>query len=114
MAHAPALCDHTAMVAGRAAGWPKLVAVEGGKPDPVQLEVARYFDVVNFARGVKVPALVGTGFGDLTCPSTGVFAAYNVMPGPKELAIDPLSGHSGEMPNWSKAPADFLAAHGKN
>ncbi len=114
MAAVPAMCDHTAMVVGREPGWPRLVSISGGKPDPVQLQVARYFDVVNFAREVKAPALLATTFTDLTCPASGVYAAYNVLGGPKELALDPTAAHSGGKPNWEKLSAAFLAAHSKD
>jgi len=114
IAAVPAMCDHTAMVVGRDASWPRLVDVRDGKPDPVQLEVARYFDVVNFARQAKASVIVTTGFADLTCPSSSIYAAYNVLPGPKQLVLDPLGGHSGGSPNWSKASADFLTAHSKD
>jgi cephalosporin-C deacetylase len=110
----PALCDHTAMLADRAPGWPGLVLMKDGKPDQAQLEVAWYFDVVNFARQVKVPAIVGVGFADMTCPASSVYAAYNVLAGPKRMVIDPLAGHVGQKPNWSKESWSFFLAHGKD
>jgi cephalosporin-C deacetylase len=105
---APAMCDHTAAVVGRMPGWPKLVAMRAGVPDPVQLEASRYVDGVNLASRITVPALVGTGFQDLTCPSSSVFAVCNSLRGPKQLVLDPLSGHSGEKPNWSRESREFL------
>ena len=109
-ANVPAMCDHTAAVVGRGPGWPRLVANKDGKPDPVQLQVARYFDAVNFAREIKVPTLVGTGFADTTCPSSSVYAAFNVIQGPKKIAVDPLTDHGGKKPNWEAAYNAFLAA----
>jgi len=111
-ANVPALCDHSAfLLPDRAPGWPRLVGMKDGKPDPAQLQVARYFDAVNFASRVRVPALVGTGFGDLTCPASSVYAAFNVMKGPKRMVIDAQTGHVGRKPNWSMAFAGFLATH---
>jgi cephalosporin-C deacetylase-like acetyl esterase len=107
-ANVPAMCDHTARAIGRAPGWPMLVATSGGVPDPTQLQVSRYFDAVNFAREIKVPAIVGTGFADTTCPSSSVYAAYNVIQGPKKMILDPLSGHGGAKPNWDAAYEVFL------
>lgn len=105
----PALCDQTARaLPDRAPGWPRMVAVKDGKLDPIHAEVARYFDVVNFARKVNIPAVIGTGFADLTCPSSSVYAAYNVIPGPKRMVLDPLSGHGGAKPNWQRELADFV------
>ncbi len=110
-ADVPAMCDHSARLVGRAPGWPMLVAMQDGKPDPKQLQAARYFDAVNFAREIKVPILIGTGFADLTCPSSSVYAAYNVIPGPKQMVLDPQTGHTGGHPNWGKAYQAFLNEH---
>jgi len=104
----PAMCDHAAALAGRMPGWPKLVAMRGGVPDPAQLEASRYVDGVNFAGRITVPALVGTGFMDLTCPASSVLAAYNALPGPKRLVLSPLTGHSGEKPDWSRESRIFV------
>ena len=104
----PAMCDHTAAVVGRMPGWPKLVAMRAGVPNPGHLAASRYVDGVNLASRITVPALVGTGFKDLTCPSSSVFAVYNSLRGPKRLVLDPLSGHSGEKPNWSRESRAFL------
>ena len=89
-----AMCDHTGMVAGRIAGWPKVIPVKDGTPDPVVLQAVRYFDSVNFASRVKAQVYTWEGFIDTTCPPTGVFAAYNQITSPKEMipAID--STHS--------------------
>ena len=110
-ADAPGVCDQTAALVGRAPGWPHLVIVRGNEPDPATLTAARYVDSVNFAAQITVPALIGTAFQDLTCPSSGVFAAYNALQGPKEVAVDPLSGHSGQKPNWSRRSQEFLREH---
>jgi len=111
----PAMCDQTALaLPHRAPGWPRMVAVKGGRLDPAHARTARYYDAVNFARKVRVPALVGTGFADMTCPSSSVYAAYNVLNGPKQMVLDPLSGHSGNKPNWSAAYQEFLQKHSKD
>ena len=52
-----------------------------------------YFDVVNFARRVKVPGWYSWGFNDDTCPPTSMYAAYNVIPGVKELDLYLNTGH---------------------
>lgn len=89
-----ALCDHTGMVAGRAAGWPQVVPVKDGVPDPAVLESSRYFDMVNFAPRIRAQGYFWVGFFDKLCPPTTVYAAYNRLAAPKEMihAID--SGHS--------------------
>ncbi len=103
----PAMCDESAAAVGRAPGWPALVRLVYGKPDPRLAEVAGYFDAVNFARRIKVPALVGTGFADMSCPSSSVYAAYNVIPGPKQMVLDPQAAHLSRKPNWDAAYETF-------
>jgi cephalosporin-C deacetylase-like acetyl esterase len=90
----PAMCDHTGMVVGRVAGWPKLVPIgPDGKPDAAALETSRYFDTVNFAARVRAPLFGWEGFLDVTAPPTTVFAAYNNVPGKKEITNDISYGH---------------------
>lgn len=112
-ADVPALCDLTGNAVGRIDGWPQMVGLDtSGKPYPKQQETARYFDAVNFVRHVKVPAIIGTGFADLVCPSSSVYAAFNVLKGPKALVVDPRTGHNGGKVNWPKAYNEFLKEQG--
>jgi cephalosporin-C deacetylase len=91
----PAGCDHSGMLAGRIAGWPKLVPVVAGKPDPAVLEAARYVDCMNFATRTKAAGCYFTvGFIDNVCPPTSVYAAYNQVAIPKEIYDDIPSGHA--------------------
>ncbi|MGO8929749.1 MAG: acetylxylan esterase [Limisphaerales bacterium] len=59
-------------------------------------ETSRYFDVVNFARHIECPVLIGLGLRDETCPPATVLAAVNVISSPKEVVILPKSGHQDE------------------
>ncbi len=91
----PALCDLTGYLHGRAGGWPhmfdKAHAAFNAKPD--KIAVSKYYDVVNFARRVKVPGLYSWGFNDVTCPPTSMYAAYNVVTAPKKLLLLQDTGH---------------------
>ena len=90
----PGLTDHTGMVANRIAGWPKLIPKGAdGKPDPKVLEAVRYYDSVNFAARIKAPVHAEVGFIDVTCPPTSTYAAYNNLPGKKEMITHPDRGH---------------------
>ncbi|HRU24218.1 MAG TPA: acetylxylan esterase [Candidatus Latescibacteria bacterium] len=70
-------CDHTGPAVGRVAGWPKIVNVENGIPDPAHLATARYIDAVNFAARISCPTFWSMAFLDDLCPSVGNYAAYN-------------------------------------
>ena len=52
-----------------------------------------YYDVVNFARNVKVPGMYTWGFNDDVCPPTSMYAAYNLIPAKKELYLALETGH---------------------
>ncbi len=91
----PALSDVTGYLKGRAGGWPHLFAKNNLSFNNTKekINTAGYYDVVNFARQLKVPGIYTLGFNDETCPPTSMFAAYNVIGAPKELFIVPETGH---------------------
>lgn len=107
-AYYPALSDVTGYLHNRAGGWPHLFAGDNlaynNKPD--RIKTTGYYDVVNFARLVKVPGRYSWGFNDETCPPTSMYAAYNVIPGTKELDLYRQTGHwtfpeqTEKMTNW--------------
>ena len=103
----PAMCDHSGVING----WPRLVPRdEAGNPDPKILEVARYFDAMNFAARTKAEALVSVGFIDHTCRPTTVYAAYNNLLGEKKIFNMPLMGHKNA-PEWEGMVLDMIKAH---
>ena len=94
----PALCDLTGFLHHRAGGWPKFFSgfYKGGQVsiDRQQaVSTLQYFDVVNFARILKVPTFMSWGYTDDTCSPTSVWAAWNEIAAPKERDITPSSGH---------------------
>lgn len=89
----PALCDLTGYLNGRAGGWPHMFRHEGDPATPQRLETVGYYDVVNFARRVRVPGFYTLGYNDMVCPPTSMFAAYNVIEAPKEIMIVEELGH---------------------
>jgi cephalosporin-C deacetylase-like acetyl esterase len=95
-AYYPALSDLTGYLHGRAGGWPHVFrATEGPNVhrEDSKIATSRYYDVVNFARRVKVPGLYSWGFNDETCPPTSMYAAYNVITAPKQLRLAYDTGH---------------------
>jgi cephalosporin-C deacetylase-like acetyl esterase len=91
----PALCDLTGALKGRAGGWPHYF--EGNKlrfnNKKDKIETCGYYDVVNFARLLKVPGMYTWGYNDDTCPPTSMYAAYNVITAPKDLYLALETGH---------------------
>ena len=82
----PALSDLTGYLNERAGGWPHMFK-NAFTNKPEKVETSKYYDVVNFARFVKVPGWYSWGYNDNVCPPTSMHAAYNVIPGKKELHI---------------------------
>jgi len=91
----PALCDLTGYLNGRAGGWPHLFDKNNSpfhaKED--KIETSKYYDVVNFARILKVPGYYCWGYNDQSCPPTSIQSMYNVIKAPKELGIMKDAGH---------------------
>ena len=93
----PALSDHFAGLLGRRPGWPQLL--EKKMDQDTKKKVAKclsYYDGVYFAKRIKCPIYMYTGFIDTTCPPTGVFAVYNNIPASTEKHMHhvPTAGHS--------------------
>jgi cephalosporin-C deacetylase len=91
----PALSDVTGYLHGRAGGWPHYFEknnVEFNNTKEKILTIA-YYDVVNFARELKVPGYYSWGFNDETCPPTSTYAAYNQITAPKQLYLALETGH---------------------
>lgn len=118
LANVPAGTDHTGPLVGRRGGWPQWLGWGAPTTDKSIIETSKYYDVVNFARRVKVPALVSAGLIDTTCPPEGIMAAFNQMRGPKELLVLDKSGHQdvnrSQAPYYSRSGAWLYdIAHGK-
>ncbi|WP_345026002.1 acetylxylan esterase [Ravibacter arvi] len=104
----PALSDVTGYLHGRAGGWPHYFTEQNlaYNNTKAKLETLPYYDVVNFARRVKVPGYYSWGYNDETCPPTSMHAFYNVTTAPKELFLAYDTGHwmypeqRNKMNNW--------------
>lgn len=91
----PALCDMTGYLHDRAGGWPHIFDKNNAAVNNTEakLETCSYYDVVNFARQLKIPGLYSWGFNDEVCPPTSMYAAYNLITAPKELYLALETGH---------------------
>lgn len=92
-ANHPALSDMAGFKAGRAAGYPHLSSRFSGMDTPEKLKNLEYYDVVNFAKLIKVPVLMTWGYNDNTCPPTTSYIVYNVIESEKEALITPVNEH---------------------
>ncbi|MEO5977137.1 MAG: acetylxylan esterase [Chryseolinea sp.] len=91
----PALSDMTGYLNNRAGGWPHLFD-KSNLPfnnTKEKIETVGYYDVVNFARLLKVPGIYSWGFNDETCPPTSMYSVYSVIQSPKELYLALETGH---------------------
>ncbi len=98
-AYYPALSDVTGYLQNRAGGWPHMFRAPASDSklshrSADKIETTRYYDVVNFARRLKVPGFYTWGFNDETCPPTSMYSAYNVIPAPKKLMLALETGHN--------------------
>jgi len=98
----PALCDLTGYLNGRAGGWPHMFN-DPTHNTPAKIETSKYYDVVNFARQVKVPGFYSWGYNDVTCPPTSMYAAYNVIKAPRTLYLAEETGHWTYPEQWEKS-----------
>lgn len=91
----PALSDISGYLHNRAGGWPHILNASNAKANnqPENLNTISYYDVVNFARQIKVPGFYSWGYNDNTCPPTSIYAAVNAVKAPKTISITPISGH---------------------
>ncbi len=92
VANHPALSDMAGYKAGRAGGYPHFFRTEG-MDTPDKLKTRAYYDVVNFARLIKVPTYITWGYNDDVCPPTTSYAVYNTLDCPKEALITPINEH---------------------
>ena len=106
----PAGCDADAALHGRFASYPNW-----NVQNPRVAVTALYFDPVNFAPRIRARCLVAMGFVDETAAPTGIWAAFNLIPGPKEAApmVDsPHNNHAtpAQQLPYTERSAAWLAA----
>lgn len=97
----PALSDLTGYIYGRAGGWHHVFRSKENQTKE-KIETSKYYDVVNFARRLKVPGIYSWGFNDETCPPTSIYAAYNLISAPKTLLLGLEMGHSNSIEQTEK------------
>jgi cephalosporin-C deacetylase len=96
-----AMCDYESELKGVAGGWPHYF-YKRDKVDPKKIEGARYYDGVNFARRINVPAWFSFGYNDEVVPPTSSYGLYNIYPGPKTLSVYPMTAHFWYQEQWDE------------
>ena len=88
VAHVPALCDHGGITIGRESGWPRFHWRKEGRT-PEAIAASDYVDAVNFAKRIKnAECFLSTGFVDLSCTPSSVYAAFNSIPSPRKQIVN--------------------------
>lgn len=92
-ANHPALSDMAGFKAGRAGGYPHFSLYFDGMDTPEKINTMAYYDVVNFAKLIKVPVFMTWGYNDNVCPPTTSYIIYNTLNCDKEALITPVNEH---------------------
>ncbi len=92
-ANHPALSDMARYKSGKAGGYPHLFTKFEGMDTPEKINTLAYYDVVNFARNIKVPVFMTWGYNDNVCPPTTSYIVYNTLKTQKESLITPVNEH---------------------
>ena len=58
------------------------------------LSTLRYVDVALLAPRIRATSLLSVGLMDDVCPPSTVFAAYNAIDAPKQIAVYPFGVHA--------------------
>ncbi|MEW4371522.1 acetylxylan esterase [Paenibacillus kandeliae] len=74
------------------------------------LQTLSYFDMLNLGDRVKIPLLVSCGLKDMVCLPETIFAAYNRIRAPKDIAVYPFDGHYVG-PHHTRRTMEFLQQH---
>jgi cephalosporin-C deacetylase len=75
--------------------------------DEVARRTLAYVDNAVLAPRIRARTLVSVGLRDTITPPSTVFAAYNALEAPKEIAVFPYSGHDMPTLNAERQLADF-------
>jgi cephalosporin-C deacetylase len=67
----------------------------------------RYIDGALLATRIRARCLISVGLMDGTCPPSSVFAAYNAIPAPKEIAVFPFGPHEVPVQHQERQLAEF-------
>ena len=106
----PGWCDISGVLADRRSGGGKVYFLDEVRANPALAKETSYFDCMFFARRIKCPIYMNTGFADVTCPPSSVFAAYNQLPEKTEKYMQtvPDRGHGAEHNSGKEALKKYI------
>ena len=106
----PGWCDISGVTANRRSGGGNIYSLEDLKKEPHLVKEMSYFDCMFFARRIKCPIYINTGFIDTTCAPSSVFAAYNQIPATteKHMQTTPDDGHGAKHTIGFKALKKYI------
>jgi cephalosporin-C deacetylase len=97
MADVPSLCRMEKRIFDRSGSGRSIADLLRNRPDLLDTvcNTLSYFDVMNHAGSINCPVLVSVGLKDPVCTPDTVYAAYNNITAPKEMAVYPFGEHDG-------------------
>ena len=114
VANVPALCFHTGILDMQNSGWPHFIVMKDGKPvNPEMVGSVPYCDAAIFAKRIKCPCVLSTGFIDTTCPPTSVYVAFNNIPVADKRIINDLPCGHGVPPATYTECDKLIVEHAK-
>ena len=111
----PWMCDPIAVAgaSGRLMGLgTRIGTMPGDSLEELNLVGLSYFDTVHFGALLTEGKIeIQAGFGDTTCPSSGMVALYNAVKIQKDLYFTQNKDHSGKNPNADGNGKGALTTH---
>ena len=113
MADVPSSCWLEKRLFDRAGGYGQLAEFLRRHPEELDrvCTTISYYDNINLADRIQCPTLVSVGLKDPVCPPENVYAAYNKIPAPKEIAAYPFGEHDGGGAVHAERKLAFFSKH---
>ena len=106
----PGWCDLAGCLYNRRSGGGQVYTLKEHQTNPAYSVAVSYYDCTFFARRVKCPIYINTGFMDTVCAPSSVFTAYNSIPAgvEKHMQTSPTGIHGTPHTEGHKALNDHL------
>jgi len=109
----PSSCWLEKRLFDRAGGYGDIAEFLRRHPDTLDqvCTTLSYYDNINLTDRIRCPVLVSVGLKDPVCPAENVYAAYNKIGAPKEIAPYPFGEHDGGGGVHSERKLAFFRRH---